>query len=133
MGSSPHTRDKSISGSFSHAIAGIIPAYAGQMKRHSPLRKNRRDHPRIRGTNTSRITPSSVRSGSSPHTRDKYDMVHSASPKTGIIPAYAGQIMAVRTRYRRIRDHPRIRGTNGKITATIEVGLGSSPHTRDKF
>ena len=51
-GSSPHTRDKCLYRRFTRCFCRIIPAYAGQMKNKVLLAVGHRDHPRIRGTNS---------------------------------------------------------------------------------
>ena len=71
MGSSPHTRDKSITFFQSVFILGIIPAYAGQILGADVEEVAPRDHPRIRGTNSSSPLGRYLHLGSSPHTRDK--------------------------------------------------------------
>ena len=50
--------------------ARIIPAYAGLIDAYIRLKEERRDHPRIRGTNDPVRCPNAAREGSSPHTRD---------------------------------------------------------------
>ena len=92
---------------------GITPAYAGQICFVFSIFSRERDHPRIRGTNSAHQNSDKAFPGSPPHTRDKYDMVIKAKPKTRITPAYAGQIFL----------YP---PTTARIT-------GSPPHTRDKF
>ena len=70
-GSSPHTRDKFVTKKMKQVHRGIIPAYAGQIL-FTELRKvEKRDHPRIRGTNSNQWNNDFAIPGSSPHTRDK--------------------------------------------------------------
>ncbi len=47
-----------------------------------------------------------------------------------IIPAYAGQLCAERSRVGAFSDHPRIRGATGLRHGTTPCSRGSSPHTR---
>ncbi|KFI61968.1 hypothetical protein BCUN_1809 [Bifidobacterium cuniculi] len=47
-----------------------------------------------------------------------------------IIPAYAGQLCAERSRVGAFSDHPRIRGATGLRHGTTPCSSGSSPHTR---
>ena len=70
-GSSPHTRDKYVSDRRKCVAIGIIPAYAGQISAIFPPFWIVWDHPRIRGTNSERMTTFRTGTGSSPHTRDK--------------------------------------------------------------
>ena len=70
--------------------------------------------------------------GSSPHTRDKFNLEFDETTGHRIIPAYAGQMYTFQQIHKFVQDHPRIRGTNGHITNLTGYRLGSSPHTRDK-
>ena len=116
LGSSPHTRDKFHMCMPVLAFPRIIPAYAGQMPCPQGTSKGRRDHPRIRGTNSVFRLIQALLSGSSPHTRDKYPLPKIRPCRSRIIPAYAGQINA-RSRSRNLDwDHPRIRGTNLSVS-----------------
>ena len=73
-GSSPHTRDKFYTISFKEYRNRIIPAYAGQMKESCNDKGYKQDHPRIRGTNVVCLILKRIRLGSSPHTRDKFNL-----------------------------------------------------------
>ena len=133
MGSSPHTRDKFSSNCVCSLLYGIIPAYAGQIRHITLDIFGSEDHPRIRGTNTTRIPVSISRPGSSPHTRDKFGSLYGGVINGRIIPAYAGQIPRICRISESLRDHPRIRGTNARLYLATAIGSGSSPHTRDKL
>ena len=74
-GSSPHTRDKHLGQMWKKLHLGIIPAYAGQTMQKDRFLPVLQDHPRIRGTNYTHNTGTSVRAGSSPHTRDKLFLI----------------------------------------------------------
>ena len=91
------------------------------------------DHPRIRGTNSSRTSSPLMILGSSPHTRDKFYRMPPHNLRTRIIPAYAGQISGVVCHSPGEQDHPRIRGTNQLPFRSRLKRPGSSPHTRDKL
>ena len=131
-GSSPHTRDKLFADISCQLHIRIIPAYAGQILRQFYSGTPFMDHPRIRGTNPRPETGKMLLSGSSPHTRDKFHAVPLAVLGVGIIPAYAGQILLLWDCLFYQRDHPRIRGTNVKLSRQLTPLVGSSPHTRDK-
>ena len=73
-------------------MSRIIPAYAGQIQSHIHLFSLLQDHPRIRGTNDTIWTPQPKQAGSSPHTRDKFQVSKNGTKLKRIIPAYAGQI-----------------------------------------
>ena len=131
-GSSPHTRDKFVNPHFSFNFLGIIPAYAGQIVQEATEDFLWQDHPRIRGTNLSYYIRSYDEWGSSPHTRDKSFSLFPPFWLLRIIPAYAGQISPYAAGQEKVRDHPRIRGTNILDLQDGTNFMGSSPHTRDK-
>ena len=112
LGSSPHTRDKYEQVRFEGNREGIIPAYAGQMLHPLSYICAVEDHPRIRGTNIVKVLSVINLVGSSPHTRDKFLVAALNKLSTGIIPAYAGQILLWGNGFLHVQDHPRIRGTN---------------------
>ena len=70
--------------------SGIIPAYAGSTTPPGESMRVLRDHPRIRGEHSWRLTDAMVEGGSSPHTRGALSVFDMTSPFWGIIPAYAG-------------------------------------------
>ena len=131
-GSPPHTRDKSLRCCTTSPSPGITPAYAGQIQSTNGKLHCTRDHPRIRGTNCCRMILSGSCLGSPPHTRDKFSSPCGSVPSTGITPAYAGQISDINWTPTFVKDHPRIRGTNGCSWGAKAVDVGSPPHTRDK-
>ena len=111
-GSPPHTRDKLRILELCFVSVGITPAYAGQMGNSPPSLHILRDHPRIRGTNERHGYTAHVQMGSPPHTRDKYQQRTLRHFRSGITPAYAGQIKKSSKSLGDMKDHPRIRGTN---------------------
>ena len=131
--SSPHTRDK-FQKIFCHKNnCGITPAYAGQIVDYLNQKGQGRDHPRIRGTNIYPMRKSRMKSGSPPHTRDKWVSGNTKEHKDRITPAYAGQMNFVIDEISIKGDHPRIRGTNYWSNLLTSQRIGSPPHTRDKY
>ena len=110
----------------------MTPAYAGQIKGVDNSYPRPWDHPRIRGTNRKILVIILARTGSPPHTRDKFLVSHLFDFSQGITPAYAGQISGELEPLRKLGDHPRIRGTNYKLRVHTYIRPGSPPHTRDK-
>mgnify|MGYP000888912579 CR=1 FL=1 len=86
--------------------------------------------PRIRGEHEDKRYADWDRAGSSPHTRGA--RAHRLLKPSGvcIIPAYAGSTTSSPTRWRRPKDHPRIRGEHSSWSLTPFTISGSSPHTR---
>ena len=129
-GSSPHTRGAPFIDGADQVLAGIIPAYAGSTYRRCRRRRRGRDHPRIRGEHESQVYPVGVNVGSSPHTRGARLPIFKFSPRTGIIPAYAGSTSKSSPQTPPGKDHPRIRGEHTWSSSPFETPGGSSPHTR---
>ena len=86
--------------------------------------------PRIRGEHEDKRYADWDRAGSSPHTRGA--RAHRLLKPSGvcIIPAYAGSTTSSPTRWRRPKDHPRIRGEHFPKSLDETAKSGSSPHTR---
>ena len=89
-GSSPHTRGALGDGIVICPLGRIIPAYAGSTRRSGATGREPRDHPRIRGEHSVRLSRPVTLLGSSPHTRGARLAVALVAVRTGIIPAYAG-------------------------------------------
>ena len=90
QGSSPHTRGARRLPDPGLGRGGIIPAYAGSTTHPQCSRRARWDHPRIRGEHVPPCGVSVQPSGSSPHTRGARAPAWCISPRSRIIPAYAG-------------------------------------------
>ena len=110
IGSSPHTRGAQVEARHMLVERRIIPAYAGSTSTCVQPRIPRKDHPRIRGEHTKCTLRSSLRTGSSPHTR--------------------GARIRRPSRRKAPLDHPRIRGEHQHDVETSSSHTGSSPHTR---
>ena len=91
-----------------------IPAYAGSTRTSATPTGTAPDHPRIRGEHEDKRYADWDRAGSSPHTRGA--RAHRLLKPSGvcIIPAYAGSTTSSPTRWRRPKDHPRIRGEHNR-------------------
>ena len=68
--------------------------------------------------------------GSSPHARGTLLSVCLTVCWQGIIPACAGNTRFLLLRYRRTRDHPRMRGEHKMWLMVCFIPRGSSPHAR---
>ena len=86
--------------------------------------------PRIRGEHEDKRYADWDRAGSSPHTRGA--RAHRLLKPSGvcIIPTYAGSTTSSPTRWRRPKDHPRIRGEHDFARSKTSRRDQSSPHTR---
>ena len=89
---------------------GIIPAYAGNTTYWKLHELYVRDHPRVCGEHHVSHIGLACTQGSSPRMRGtlEYSSTRLATP--GIIPAYAGNTIAVMFSRIEVRDHPRVCG-----------------------
>ena len=111
-GSSPLTRGKHLADAPHPAIDGLIPAHAGKTPaRDSELSPNTA-HPRSRGENRGRSSPSFSCTGSSPLTRGKPDLHLTVGRPPGLIPAHAGKTILQHPGDISPEAHPRSRGEN---------------------
>ena len=133
MGSSPLTRGKLALDRGLTAPKGLIPAHAGKTLGIRRRKRRRAAHPRSRGENTSRLTPSQGIVGSSPLTRGKHLATDTLPGDSGLIPAHAGKTAPRATLAFRARAHPRSRGENLQGLIICARSCGSSPLTRGKL
>ena len=129
-GSSPHTRGAHDRRSPPNPHQRIIPAYAGSTIPVPMDRRAHPDHPRIRGEHSPMSRPTTIPTGSSPHTRGAHTNENIDMWIVGIIPAYAGSTISLRTSRAWRWDHPRIRGEHSPASGTTDHRAASSPHTR---
>ena len=111
-------------------VHGIIPALAGNTCSATGIDNNRPDHPRSRGEYGGQGHRCLPKIGSSPLSRGIPHEGHCSPPNLGIIPALAGNTLAVWAVSRVIRDHPRSRGEYGRKSDDEEYNPGSSPLSR---
>ena len=113
-GSPPHTRGKADSIYGKSQAPRITPAYAGKRELRTGHAVATEDHPRIRGEKDLVIIFKALSQGSPPHTRGKVSLLLTFREDMRITPAYAGKSFRESWRWRRARDHPRIRGEKGR-------------------
>ena len=131
-GSPPHTRGKALGGVLDIERRGITPAYAGKSLFVIYYKRGGEDHPRIRGEKRTEYKHEILKRGSPPHTRGKVPATAMDLNELGITPAYAGKSRTSPIRWRRAKDHPRIRGEKRMAIQSRSSPQGSPPHTRGK-
>ena len=111
-------------------VRGIIPAYAGNT--FGPCRRTLlcRDHPRVCGEHFADGTRAEPFQGSSPRMRGTLQPQLLVRPRPGIIPAYAGNTIAVMFSRIDVRDHPRVCGEHFRRVSVASTLQGSSPRMR---
>ena len=131
-GSPPHARGKVLQSVDDFLQGGITPACAGKRDRYILPPSLLWDHPRMRGEKQGPQLVGNPGGGSPPHARGKgeYDKSGVHSPR--ITPACAGKSLTRFWRFRKGRDHPRMRGEKyGCFSRTADY-WGSPPHARGK-
>ena len=129
-GSSPRMRGTLRKGRHQRLQFGIIPAYAGNTKRHGKTTLRPWDHPRVCGEHPRRMGVRHVRGGSSPRMRGTLALRPAARGVGGIIPAYAGNTIHRRICKHHGRDHPRVCGEHMSVHFYAGYWQGSSPRMR---
>ena len=90
------------------------------------------DHPRACGANFRPVSRGCSRFGSSPRVRGKRMNERKCKSALRIIPARAGQTVALLSAANAPPDHPRACGANGSLYDTVKRMAGSSPRVRGK-
>ena len=115
LGSPPRAREGPSAFHFSMFGDGITPACAGRTLVEFSLRCRCRDHPRVRGKDSSLLSCISNRSGSPPRAREGHlsDILFLSVYR--ITPACAGRTASLATSRDLEEDHPRVRGKDSDI------------------
>ena len=130
LGSSPRMRGTLIKRVPSVLNIGIIPAYAGNTRLSVGVHGVLGDHPRVCGEHAIINGTLILSKGSSPRMRGTPENVSRGNLVQGIIPAYAGNTVAVPKCYVTIGDHPRVCGEHKAYFDRLDGIEGSSPRMR---
>ena len=133
VGSPPHTRGRLLAEKPRRSSRRFTPAYAGKMGRPSEPVRRAQVHPRIRGEDSGGDARRRQGRGSPPHTRGRFDELDTCTPGLRFTPAYAGKMLCNIHAERTPRVHPRIRGEDPGLIASLYLFQGSPPHTRGRF
>ena len=109
---------------------GIIPAYAGNTTRPPWETGAFRDHPRVCGEHSLFLSAHFGSAGSSPRMRGTRVVSVVECTPIGIIPAYAGNTVAMVESRILAQDHPRVCGEHYSSFSFFWVLVGSSPRMR---
>ena len=132
VGSPPHTRGRLLAEKPRRSSRRFTPAYAGKMGRPSEPVRRAQVHPRIRGEDSGGDARRRQGRGSPPHTRGRFDELDTCTPGLRFTPAYAGKMLCNIHAERTPRVHPRIRGEDPGLIASLYLFQGSPPHTRGR-
>ena len=129
-GSSPLTRGTHAAPSIRRSSSGLIPAHAGNTLQSAPPGHHVAAHPRSRGEHYRLQLQRDSCGGSSPLTRGTLSGRGRSPGRMRLIPAHAGNTLALTSRITRRWAHPRSRGEHSDGKTQPAPGLGSSPLTR---
>ena len=132
-GSPPRMRGKPRSICGNRHTDRITPAGAGKTDRITSEWSEREDHPRRCGENAGVIIHIRKRQGSPPQVRGKLTQCFSYFIVHRITPAGAGKTQVYRAFGRKVEDHPRRCGENGREQAPMRTQQGSPPQVRGKL
>jgi len=130
VGSSPRVRGTHYLLAGLSCRCRIIPACAGNTNCRDPKGPPDSDHPRVCGEHASVQSIRTPRIGSSPRVRGTLQGVIEDDQYVRIIPACAGNTLALHGGVHLYPDHPRVCGEHGNGSSqNINCG-GSSPRVR---
>ena len=129
-GSSPRMRGTPRAVRRPSSRLGIIPAYAGNTQGNDISQPSSRDHPRVCGEHYSGMAIAQDIPGSSPRMRGTLMVTLLLLGAGGIIPAYAGNTMALFDNRGFGGDHPRVCGEHPDLGPVLFPDAGSSPRMR---
>ncbi len=109
---------------------GSIPAHAGEPRPHLPARRDREVYPRPRGGADLSGPLPLCRGGLSPPTRGSHPATTPGRPRSGSIPAHAGEPSGSDVLWDVTAVYPRPRGGASVNAADPSSAVGLSPPTR---
>ncbi len=131
-GSPPLARERRPFRKFDDERRGITPACAGKTGRRACARSSGRDHPRLRGKDSTSASATLTGRGSPPLARERPPFAFSIIASTRITPACAGKTTMQYMNDTDNRDHPRLRGKDALCARTNERRAGSPPLARER-
>ncbi len=129
-GSSPRARGTVFDSATGHDRHRFIPACAGNRCVPIVVTSGKPVHPRVRGEQISSMLSLRERYGSSPRARGTGSPYGGLSVPTRFIPACAGNSWCRRPRPPTVPVHPRVRGEQMAMPASLPIMPGSSPRAR---
>ncbi len=132
-GLSPHARGKLSNQTALDALAGPIPACAGETARSARCAALAGAYPRMRGGNFEPVLGVGLDGGLSPHARGKHALRAVELAGVGPIPACAGETAQHRWLTIPPGAYPRMRGGNFIVDGESRTLTGLSPHARGKL
>ena len=131
-GSPPHARGRRAALPRRLWTTRITPACAGKTSGGHGRNAHGTDHPRMRGEDIHSTKLVESRPGSPPHARGRRRRPVWGRHAGGITPACAGKTITRCGNVYDYKDHPRMRGEDGRVPLHVFKGLGSPPHARGR-
>ena len=133
LGSPPLARERRDFRAASHADKGITPACAGKTILSSFESMHWQDHPRLRGKDSWSAVRQKYAWGSPPLARERRFLIFLVLYLPGITPACAGKTYLANDFIVTHKDHPRLRGKDGIMSACQSLVIGSPPLARERL
>ena len=111
---------------------GITPACAGTTFTLYHQVKNRKDHPRLCGNDSSQLGVASFALGSPPLVRERHGLSRHSIAPAGITPACAGTTHEADGLVTACEDHPRLCGNDNDRASKLLAFVGSPPLVRER-
>ena len=131
-GSPPRVRGKEFWGCCCAGCHRITPACAGKSCNLSGVLCQFRDHPRVCGEKSGKLSLAHRSKGSPPRVRGKVKTPQKGLQRPRITPACAGKREIVLPFLSHIRDHPRVCGEKIVGFGSAKSKKGSPPRVRGK-
>ena len=131
-GTSPRARGKLIGFCSCGKALRNIPACAGKTSIRSAAIRQDKEHPRVRGENSTNAASMSLGEGTSPRARGKPCARYPWDLAGRNIPACAGKTFDIGDGLAGQKEHPRVRGENHHCHQTVLNCKGTSPRARGK-
>ena len=130
LGSSPRMRGTPTDTAREPPGAGLIPTYAGNTLVRPRSAHPARAHPHVCGEHSGECETSPIFQGSSPRMRGTRQRYWPGSPRSGLIPTYAGNTKGANSAGVLTRAHPHVCGEHAIEVVAAVFTWGSSPRMR---
>ena len=132
LGTPPRARGRPSREREAEVLAGNTPACAGKTLGSRPHQTSDREHPRVRGEDSSAAQPSADRTGTPPRARGRPNTPSLGLGDAGNTPACAGKTACFGRWLLMLREHPRVRGEDDPFLVRRSIRSGTPPRARGR-